>query len=245
MANTQNHASIGTVVVLEEAAAVRAALARRTADALRAALGARGTASLCLTGGSTPGPAYEALAGADLDWPRVHLFWGDERAVPPDHAESNFRMAREALLDRLPDAARPVVHRIEGELEPAEAAARYEALLRAHFDGPPAFDVLHLGMGDDGHTASLFPGDAAERESERWCAPAQAPDGAPVRARVTLTLPALVHARLTLFAATGEGKRSAFARVRRGDGSLPAARLAERARPVWLVDRAVAAQTIS
>ncbi|MFN3596308.1 MAG: 6-phosphogluconolactonase [Rubricoccaceae bacterium] len=241
MPDVSPEAPIGTIVVLEEATAVRAALASRTADALREALAARGEATLCLTGGSTPGPAYEALARADLDWTRVHLFWGDERAVPPEHAESNFRLAREALLDRLPDAARPAVHRIEGERGAAEAAARYDALLGAHFGGPPAFDVLHLGMGDDGHTASLFPGDAALDQATRWCVPAEAPEGTAIRARVTLTLPALAHARLTLFALTGARKREAFARVRRGDDSLPATRVARQALPVWLVERALAA----
>jgi 6-phosphogluconolactonase len=125
----------------------------------------RGVFNFALAGGSTPGPVYELLAAdTDIDWSRCHIFWSDERCVPPDHAESNYRLAREMLLDRLPHAP-SLVARMEGELPPEKAAAAYEKAIRETVPveeaGIPRLDLILLGMGDDGHTASLFPGSKA------------------------------------------------------------------------------------
>ncbi len=125
----------------------------------------RGAFHLALAGGSTPGPVYELLAEVpDIDWKRTRVFWSDERCVPPDHADSNYRLAREALLDRLPQPP-GFAARMPGELPPEQAAGTYEETIReivpADESGLPRFDLILLGMGDDGHTASLFPGSEA------------------------------------------------------------------------------------
>jgi 6-phosphogluconolactonase len=126
---------------------------------------------VALAGGSTPRAAYALLAteefAARVDWSRVHVLWGDERCVPPDDPDSNYRMAREALLDKIPIPTENV-HRIRGELPPDEAAAAYQAELEAVLGAGGRFDLVLLGMGVDGHTASLFPGTAALHEGERW-----------------------------------------------------------------------------
>ena len=138
-----------------------------------AAIAGRGRFTVALSGGATPRAmhrllASEAFAGR-VDWARVHVFWGDERCVPPHHPDSNYRMARETLLDHVPIPAANI-HRMRGEIDPTEAAAAYEVELRAVFGAgtTPRLDLILLGMGDDGHTASLFPGAAAVREGERW-----------------------------------------------------------------------------
>ena len=232
-------------VVLPDPDAVAAELAARTEAALRDALGSRGQASLCLTGGSTPKPAYRRLASADLDWSRISVWWTDERMVPPDDSDSNYRMARGALLDHV-EIPENSVYRIEGELDAAEAARRMDAALTEAFgaDGP-TFDVLHMGMGGDAHTASLFPGSPALDVSDRLAAATHAPPSSPVHERVTLTYPLLNRARQTLMAATGEGKRDALALVLaayRGDAedAPPSARVAPAGPMTWLVDRALA-----
>jgi 5-dehydro-2-deoxygluconokinase len=163
-----------------EVYADRETLIRREAERIvklaRDATAARGRFSLALSGGSTPRPLYTLLAtpvyASRIDWSRVHVFWGDERCVPPDHPDSNFRMTREALLEHVP-IPWANVHRIHGEDEPEAAARAYEQTVRAHFgvaQGPPAqsFDLVLLGMGTDGHTASLFPGTPALHEQQRW-----------------------------------------------------------------------------
>lgn len=159
----------------------------------------RGRFLLTLSGGSTPEPLYELLAtppfATRIEWPRVHVFWGDERCVPPDHPDSNYRMAREALIDHVP-LPPANVHRIRGEDAPAQAAAAYEDLLRGFFGNSEispntSFDLVLLGMGSDGHTASLFPGSAATRETRRWVVASPGPQ--PDSWRVTLT-PVLLNA---------------------------------------------------
>lgn len=150
--------------------------AERIVAQARAAIARRDRFLLCLAGGATPKPLYELLASAPfarrIEWARVHMFWGDERCVPPDEPESNYRMAREALLDHVP-LSPANVHRIRGEDEPSEAAAAYEEVLGGFFGSEKtsvttSFDLVLLGMGADGHTASLFPGSAAARETGRW-----------------------------------------------------------------------------
>jgi 6-phosphogluconolactonase len=158
----------------DESALIRAQ-ADRIARLATEAIAARGRCLLALSGGSTPRPLYQLLASAPyataVDWSRMHLFWGDERCVPPEHPDSNYRMTREALIDRVPLPLENV-HRIRGEDPPEQAADAYERVLREFF-GPgdkPArsFDLALLGLGPDGHTASIFPGTAATTETERW-----------------------------------------------------------------------------
>jgi 6-phosphogluconolactonase len=186
--------------IAEDAEAAAAATADRLAEAARAG------AEIALTGGSTPRRAYELTALAEPDWSRAGAWWGDERCVPPDDERSNYRLARETLLDRLAHA--PSVHRIRGELEPAEAAEEYEREL-----GDRRLDLVLLGLGPDGHTASLFPDAPTLRERERRVVPAE-PGLDPFVQRVTLTIPALSAAQVVLFLVTGaekaEAARAAF-----------------------------------
>ena len=160
--------------------------------------------SIVLTGGSSVGAAYTRAAGLQPDWSRVTVWWGDERCVPPDDERSNYRLAQETLLDRLavPPAA---THRIRGELAPAEAAAEYDAALAGE-----QLDLLLLGLGSDGHMASLFPGSpqlGVEDRLATWGPPGLEP----FVERVTLTLPALQSARRIVFLVSGEGKAKAVA----------------------------------
>lgn len=210
-----------------------------------AAVAEKGRCHLALAGGNTPRPVYRRLGSAAcrirIPWDRVHIFFGDERCVPPDDERSNFGMVREALLDQVPVPPEQV-HRIAGELGPAEAARTYEQELRACFPAvsPPKFDLICLGLGDDGHTASLFPGAASLGEQERWVLPHEVP--APGVARVTLTPPVLNGARSVLFLVEGAGKAGVLARVLEGPFEpdvLPAQIVRPtRGRVQWLVDAA-------
>ena len=221
-------------------AAVAEALADQTVRALRHVLDGEPRATLCLTGGSTPEPAYRRLAGAELPWDRIHLFWTDERCVAPDDPRSNFGMARRALIGPagVPDSN---VHRFQGELGGTEAAAEMERELEAFFgaDGMH-LDVLHLGMGADGHIASLFPGSDALDEHERRAVSTTAPPSMDVPDRVTLTYPVLNAARTTFLAATGEAKREALSAVLAPGSSLPAARFRPAGSFTLLLDQALA-----
>jgi 6-phosphogluconolactonase len=170
---------------------------------------ARDGGAIVLTGGSTPGQAYERAAALEPDWSRVSLWWGDERCVPPDDERSNFALAKRTLLDRL--AGEPAeVHRIRGELQPADAAGEYDRQL-----DDVDLDLLLLGLGPDGHVASLFPGSPqlAIRDARATSGPAGLE---PFVDRVTLTLPTLLGARRIVFLVTGEGKAAAAARAFRG-----------------------------
>jgi 6-phosphogluconolactonase len=185
-------------------------------------------ASLALSGGSTARAAYELLAVADVDWNEVEVFFGDERWVPVGDPESNEGMARHAFVDQVIPRQ---VHSMRNAGETIEEAAdAYDRLLRAH--GP--LDFVHLGLGPDGHTASLFPGSPALDERERLVV-ATGDDLHP-HPRLTLTYPALAQARLAVFTVAGEGKRDALRRVKAGD-DLPAACVSA-ARVTWLVDEA-------
>ena len=199
------------------------------ARSLQDALATRPRASLALSGGGTPGPAYRALADMKLPWERVDVFFVDERFVPPDHAESNYRLVEDTLLKplRLPSSQ---VFRMEGEREDRDAAARdYEAKL------PPVLDVVLLGMGPDGHTASLFPGHPALEERERRVLSVVGPKPPPWR--MTLTLPVLLSARAVLNLVAGAGKADAVRRALAGDVSLPAARVTN---TQWMLDPSAA-----
>jgi 6-phosphogluconolactonase len=201
-----------------------------------------GAFHVALSGGSTPKRLFQELAkvGAAIPWDRVHLWWGDERCVPPEHPDSNYGMTRAALIAPLAlDASR--VHRIAGE-RPAEDAARdYERELTAALGTPPVFDLLYLGMGPDGHTASLFPGSPGLAETQRFVI-ANAVDSPLTKGRatrITLTYPALDAAKHTRFLVCGNDKAAMLARVVRGDTALPSARVTG-ADVVWMLDKAAA-----
>jgi 6-phosphogluconolactonase len=163
---------------------------------------------VCITGGSTPRGAYERVAEKRADWSGVDFWFTDERCVPPDHEHSNFRMADVALLDR---AAGATVHRMKGELGPAEGAADYERAYDAA--GRPAFDLILLGIGPDAHTCSLFPGDDALGERERAVVGVETPGMAPLVSRITFTLPVVDASRRIVFLVTGADKADAVARA--------------------------------
>jgi 6-phosphogluconolactonase len=207
--------------VLESPEDVAATAAAEIADAIR-----KGARTLVVAGGTTPLRCYELLAGMKVEWGRVTVLFGDERCVPPDHPDSNYRMVRETLLKRVAPAT---VHRIAGELGPAEAARTYDRVVG--FLVP--LGVVLLGVGEDGHTASLFPG-YPELKADGWAVGVRnAPKPPPQR--VSLTLPALRGARRVIIIATGSGKADAVARAKRHEvpsGMIAGAR--------WLVDRAAA-----
>jgi 6-phosphogluconolactonase len=202
------------------------------------AIAARGRFVVTLSGGSTPRAAYSLLASdefaARVDWPRVHVFWGDERCVPPDHHDSNYRMAREAWLDKVPILA-DNIYRIQGELDPHQAATDYQAELETVLGAAGRFDLILLGMGTDGHIASLFPAATALEERER---PAVAVYVEQLQTwRVTLTLPIINAARHVLFLVSGVAKAETLARVRAGE-PLPASLVQPiQGQLTWLVDQ--------
>lgn len=206
------------------------------------AIAARGRYTLMVAGGSTPGPVYAAMAESPaLDWSRVEIFWGDERCVPPEDARSNYRMLRERLLDRVPIPA-ALIHRIHGESEPLAAAARYADLFTEEARASAPLDVVVLGMGADGHTASLFPGSQAARETQRTVAAEYVP--AVSMWRISCTPVLLNTARLVLFLVTGEEKAATLQQVLEGPPQ-PELYPAQAIRPaagrlVWMLDRAAA-----
>jgi 6-phosphogluconolactonase len=205
--------------------------ARRAADLMSNAINdarMRGAdVHFAVAGGSTPRRAYELLAQMQGTWSHVHLWLGDERCVPADDPESNQRMLDESLVSRLRALDGPHVHPVHGELTPEDAAWLYATEIVRTMGEQPVFDLVLLGLGEDGHTASLFPGHPAAGAE---CAPVipirDAPKPPPER--VTLTMPVLKRARFTLLLATGEGKRDALARVQAGDEEVPAGRLGDR-----------------
>ncbi|MFW6075704.1 MAG: 6-phosphogluconolactonase [Chloroflexota bacterium] len=199
------------------------------------------TVSMVLAGGTTPKPVYESLrALEDIDWRNVHFFFGDERPVGPDHEDSNYRMANETLLQHIP-VPEANVHRMRGEMGSAVAAEAYEQEIRDTLrveDGQiPRFDLVLLGMGADGHTASLFPDTPALLEDDRLAVANTVPQLETTR--ITLTYPVLNAARQVLFLTTGEDKACAFKQVMTGDAQSapPAAHVQpERGEVLWLVD---------
>ena len=212
------------------------------AGAERIASVANAGGHIALAGGSTPRAAYELVASMDVDWTRCTLWFGDERCVPQEDERSNFRMVRAALLDRL-SGALPAVHRIGAEQGPHEAAATYEAELRQAFgERLPEFDLVLLGLGPDGHCASLFPGDQALGEWSRLVVGVERPGLAPWVPRVTLTLPVLNAAREVLFLVTGPEKAAAVGRAfgREPDQSAPAGLVAPTGTLTVLLDGAAA-----
>ena len=231
------------LLVYETPEELEEAAARDFVAKAEAAIGERGRFAVVLAGGSTPRTTYEILARHhldELDWSKVHVFFGDERTVHPEHEASNYRMVRETLLSHVRVGS---VHRMRCELPPGEAAADYEKQLREFFetDGFPAFDMVLLGLGEDGHTASLFPETSALDVSDRWVVIN------PVlklgTSRLTLTIPVINAARAVVFLVAGENKARALKEVLESDAD-PRAYPAKFIRPdgelAWMVDRAAA-----
>lgn len=231
------------------------ALAERVANVAEKAFAARGRFVVCLAGGSTPRAAYELLTTQEytslVDWQNAYVFWGDERCVPPESPESNARMVRETLLNFVPV---PVNHiyRIHGEMEPELAARQYDETLREFFrhrmaSALPRFDLVLLGMGSDGHTASLFPGASVLREQTRWVAAHHVPS---LDAwRITLTPPALNAAANVIFLVAGAEKAETVRSVLEGPeipGQLPAQLIKpENGSLLWLLDDHAASRLAS
>jgi 6-phosphogluconolactonase len=226
------------------------ALARHVAEWLtEAALQKDGPFVVALSGGSTPKRLYEILSGAPFasrfPWDRVQLFFGDERFVPADDASNNYNMANTALLSHVP-VPPANVHRMPTDGEPADAARRYERDLRTVYGGDtlepgrPLFDVVLLGLGENGHTASLFPGTDVLEERDAWvgtCVPHDAP-----HTRLTLTYPAINSSRAVLFLVAGASKAPVIKLVRDRDPAQPASFITSEGEVVWLLDKAAAGE---
>ena len=208
---------------------------------------AGGRFSVALSGGSTPKRLYQILAAPPLrdvmPWDRVHWFWGDDRFVPWDDPNSNYGMTRAAVLEPAPVPPQNV-HGIRFEGTPADAARTYEHELKSWYGADkldparPLFDVVLLGMGPDGHTASLFPGKPALDELSRWVTEVPVPGLNPQVPRVTLTFPALASARSVAFVAAGADKKAMMDRALAGDWELPSARVKSNGELIWFVDKA-------
>jgi 6-phosphogluconolactonase len=231
------------------------AAAEFIAELAEARIRERNIFTLVLAGGSTPRLLYEELASqpiaSRIDWQHTHLFWGDERFLSSDHPDSNFSLAFESLISKveLPPAN---INRVSTEIGSTQAAAEgYEKTLRKFFlpvvgseEEPyfPSFDVVLLGLGQDGHTASLFPGEAALEEMDRWVLAVDGAKASPPVPRVTLTLPAINKAGYVIFLASGSNKREVFQQVvNNPDASgYPAARVKPAGRLVWFIDEGLA-----
>jgi 6-phosphogluconolactonase len=223
------------------------ALASLVADWLsRTLTSLPGVLRISLSGGSTPKALYHLLVTSAykdrVPWDRLDLYWGDERFVPQDSPQSNYRMVKEALLSTAPiSPAR--IHAVPIEATPAQSAQRYEAELKKVYGAEsfdparPLFDVMLLGLGADGHTCSLLPGQPVLEERTHWVAPVMAGREEP---RITLTYPAVESSRLIAFLVTGEDKAKAVTAVRNGDLNLPAARIRAQGEVVWFLDKAAA-----
>ncbi len=235
--------------ILEDTKALAQAAADHFVAASEEAIENRGRFMVALSGGSTPQEAYSRLSNPVLatkvSWRNVHLFWGDERCVPANHPDSNYRMARKTMIQKVP-IPQANVHRIQGELDPDRAAEKYADELRSVFGSEerPRFDWIFLGLGTDGHTASLFPGSLALRETEHWVLAVFVE--ALQAWRVTLTLPVLNSARQLSFLVSGKSKAERLHEVLEGEPQpepLPA-RLIQplNGQVTWLVDQAAAAK---
>ena len=223
----------------------KAALIQRSLDLIlekiQTALTERDTFSIALSGGSTPKPLYEAMAAQDLPWNKIHIFWGDERYVPPDHPDSNEGMARQAWLDRVPIPPDNIHPMPTDEADPATAAQRYDQHLHQVFGVQsseiPSLDVILLGMGDDGHTASLFPHTEALQVCDRLITVGNK-DGQP---RITFTIPLINRARNVIFVVAGASKQPALAQVFAPTGNAeayPSRFIQPEGELWWLLDRA-------
>jgi len=218
--------------ILPDPGAVAMRAAERIAQLARKAVAERGRCALAFSGGTTPWRAVRALAGEDVPWERVHLFQVDERDAPAGDPERNLFHLKEALIERIPIPDVNVHPMPVEEEDLAEGARRYEATLRQFAGTPPVLDLVQLGLGEDGHTASLFPGDAALRIVDAEVAVSGLHKG---RRRMTLTFPAIDRARQVLWLVTGAGKSAPLERLLAGDRSIPAGRVL-RSRAVLLAD---------
>ncbi|WP_416674225.1 6-phosphogluconolactonase [Egbenema bharatensis] len=223
----------------------KAALVQRSLELvlerLQTAIQERGMASIALSGGSTPKPLFEALAEQDLPWDRLHIFWGDERYVPPDHPDSNEGMARVAWLNKVPIPPGNIHPMPTDEPDPALAAQRHEQEIQQLFQTTPgefpALDVILLGMGDDGHTASLFPHTEALQVRDRLITVGNK-DGQP---RITFTAPLINHARCVIFMVAGSNKRPALSQVFAAEADAmhyPSRLIQPQGELWWLLDQA-------
>jgi 6-phosphogluconolactonase len=237
--------AIGRIEILPDPLA----LAHHVAEWMtQASLAADGSFRVSLSGGSTPKTLYGLLASDEFrsrfPWQRVSWYWGDERFVPYDHPESNFRMTREAMLAKAP-VPPGNIHPIPTDGSPDDAARRYELTLQQAYGGAsldphrPLFDVTLLGLGPDGHTASLLPGEPVLSERRRWVAAVA--HGRP-ETRITMTYPALESSRRVAFLVAGEEKAAIFTAIRQGDSRVPAAQIRPVGELFWFVDRAAAGQ---
>lgn len=240
--------------VFDEPDALVRAAAEHFVQGIQAAVSARGVARIAISGGNSPKPVFSLLADPKepyreaVPWDKLWVFWVDERCVPPDHPDSNYGAARELLLDRVPIPPQRAI-RIQGELKPEAAADTYESAIRGHFrlEGAeiPIFDVVHLGMGPDGHTASLFPHTEALNEMGRIAVANEVPQQKQSQ-RVTLTWPVINAARDVFFLIDGADKADPLSRVLRGPyqpETLPSQLIQPRnGRLLFLLDRAAAAQ---
>lgn len=236
------------IVVLSDVEALAREAAVRFAALAYQAVNSRGRASVALSGGSTPGRLFALLAEEpyrdQIPWEHMHLFWVDERCVPPKDAGSNYRMAYEFLISKVPVPS-DQVHRMLGELAPEVAARAYERELQDFFCGPhPRLDLVLLGLGEDGHTASLFPDSPLLAEKDRLVAPAMASYQDRPAERITLTLPAINTARQVLFLVEGRAKAGIVQSVLKGpSGRFPAQGVQPTAGSLtWLLDAAAATQ---
>jgi 6-phosphogluconolactonase len=240
-------AELNEVRIFDDVPALMRAAADEIALAARTAAGERGRFTWALAGGSTPRALYRLLASDPyrerMPWNAIHFFWGDERHVPPDHPDSNFRMAREAMLDAVPVPPENI-HRVPSQEPDAQrAAAEYEAALRSFFALAagefPRFDLILLGLGKEGHTASLFPESEVLHERERLVAALWVE--AQKKFRITLTPPVLNHARRAMFLVSGEEKAEALRAVLEGprEPERYPAQIVEGNR-LWMVDRSAA-----
>jgi 6-phosphogluconolactonase len=211
-----------------------------------------GVFTFVLSGGSTPRLLYEELAcqsiSKRIDWQKTHIFWGDERYLPPDHQDSNYALAFQRLVSKV-DVPPANVHRIITESPSArDAADNYEKTLRQFFGPPPggeddtslpSFDVILLGLGEDGHTASLFPGDAALEEKYRWVVAVDGANAFPPVPRITLTFPVLNKADCVIFLVSGSKKKKVFEEIMNNPGTAPypAARIRPSGRLLWFIDK--------
>jgi 6-phosphogluconolactonase len=214
-----------------------------------AALAAPGSFRVSLSGGSTPKTLFGLLASdafrGRFPWQRVSWYWGDERFVPYDHPESNYRMTREAMLSKAPVPPENI-HPVPADGTPDEAALRYERTLQAAYGATvldperPLFDITLLGLGPDGHTASLLPGETVLEERKRWVAAVS--HGRP-EVRITMTYPVIESSRHVAFLVAGKEKAAIFATIRAGGSQVPAARVKPVGELIWFVDQAAAGAT--
>jgi 6-phosphogluconolactonase len=228
------------------------ALARHVAEWMtNAALAAKGPFRVSLSGGSTPKTLYGLLASDEFrgrfPWQLVSWYWGDERFVPHDHPESNYRMTREAMLAKAPVPPENI-HPVPTDGSPQDAARRYEQILQEAYGAKifdparPLFDVTLLGLGTDGHTASLLPGESVLDERERWVAVVS--HGRP-EIRITMTYPAIESSRRVAFLVTGREKARILETIRAGRSQVPAARVRPIGELFWFIDRAAAGESQS